>query len=169
MLGCGWVARLHCQLGAKRGQVIEFPTFHLITIRALGMTFPKKECLFLGIAQIRSLPHPHPPTPPIQASWSSFFGRKKQPFCAWVWRNKVPMMTTMQCNGWNDNHYGDNGNDENITKKHTNIMTFEQESIYIRDYYSVKKGQQIGQGPPSPSWFGQCPKVNILFWGGGHP
>ena len=36
--------------------------------------------------------------------------------------------------------------------------------INFRAYYTVKKGQKIRAGASPPPWFGQCPKVNILFF-----
>ena len=50
-------------------------------------------------------------------------------------------------NDCNDNYDSNGGNfdnnDEKMTKKHTNIMTFLQICTNFRDFYLVKKGQKI--------------------------
>ena len=57
-----------------------------------------------------------------------------------------------------------------ITKKHTSIMTFDPKLYNFPDYFFVKKGlKNSGRGLPPPPWFGQCPKVNILFYGRSPP
>ena len=51
-----------------------------------------------------------------------------------------------------------------MTKKHSNIMTFQQKCTNLRDFYLVKKGpKNLGIGKPPPTTFGQCPKVSDFF------
>ena len=55
----------------------------------------------------------------------------------------------------NDNYDSNDGNfddnDEKMTKKHTNIMTFQQKCTNFRDFYLVKKGpKNLGIGKPPP-------------------
>ena len=70
--------------------------------------------------------------------------------------------------GWNDNNDGDDDNideiDDKNDQKHIKIMTFEYKLTNFRAYYIVKeRPKNSGRGLPPP-WFGQCPKVNILFY-----
>ena len=52
-----------------------------------------------------------------------------------------------------------------ITKNHTNIVTSEYNFTNFRDYYYLLDGRRPKNLAPPHSWFGQCPKVNILFYG----
>ena len=58
--------------------------------------------------------------------------------------------------GWNDNYDGNfrnvDHNDDWITKKHNKYGEFWVENYHFRDYYMVKKGQQIQAWVAPPLW-----------------
>ena len=69
------------------------------------------------------------------------------------------------CNDNFDSNYGNfDDYDEKITKKDSNIMTFQQKCTNPRDFYLVKKGPKnlgIGKPPPPPFW--AMPESKRLF------
>ena len=77
-----------------------------------------------------------------------------------VWQKKN---TDDDDDGWNDNYDGDDDNVDEIDEKNyqNNIQML---WLILGPITLWKKGQKIRAGA-SPPWFGQCPKVNILFYG----
>ena len=102
----------------------------------LGKASAEKIRLLSGIARISE------PTPQFGQLGPLFSGRQNDVLR--VWQEKSTNDDNDNCN---DNYDSNDGNfddyDEKMTKKHTNIMTFQQKCTNLRDFYLVKKGQKI--------------------------
>ena len=115
------------------------------SLSALGKTSAEKSRKLSGIARISE-----PPTPQFGQLGTIFSGRQNGVLR--VWQEKSTNDDNDNCNDncdSNDDNFDDN--DEKMTKKHTDIMTFQQKCTNLRDFYLVKKGpKNLGIGKPPP-------------------